>query len=138
MAVYINTEALNSVSNSMNRINNNASQSLYELDNMINRLRCDWDGSASEKMSNSFWDIKNKYYEDREEEMGRYINFLNQVVATSYENVENKNIKAASEVKGNFASGQVTNGSLNISRIVSGVMPLKPKIILHTYNEKGE
>lgn len=134
MAVFIETQALRDFSNHMERINNDATQSLYELDNMINRLKCDWDGVAGQKMGDSFWNIRNKYYDERENELRRYTDFLNQVVATSYENIENKNVKEVSNVKGDLALGQISS----VRKMVSGVLPMKSKINKYAYNTKGE
>ena len=122
MAVFIETQALRDFSNHMERINNDATQSLYELDNMINRLKCDWDGVAGQKMGDSFWNIRNKYYDERENELRRYTDFLNQVVATSYENAESKNVKAADDVKGNTALKQSLGTAVKVgATIISGV-----------------
>lgn len=101
MAIHIETEAINSYANQLRRINEDASDNLWELESQINSLRCDWDGIASQRMGDSFWDIKNKYFADREDELNRYVEFLVQVVENSYEKAESMNIKDADEIRGN-------------------------------------
>lgn len=99
MAIKVNTALVKSTANQIAVVNKNIKNDFTSVQNAINSLNTNWDGSASEAAFRKFNDIKSKHYEKRYSVVNDMVNFMLKQVGENYERTETIISSAASAFK---------------------------------------
>ena len=99
MAIKVNTALVKSTANQIAVVNKNIKNDFTAVQNAINSLNTNWDGSASEAAFRKFNDIKSKHYEKRYGVVNDMVNFMLKQVGENYERKETIISSAASAFK---------------------------------------
>ena len=99
MAIKVNTAVVKSTANQIATVNKNIKNDFTAVQNAINSLNTNWDGSASEAAFRKFNDIKNKHYDKRYGVVNDMVSFMLKQVGENYEGTETIISSAASAFK---------------------------------------
>lgn len=99
MSVKVETSLVRMTAMTLQKYNNQINSDFFAVEKAIQLLNDVWDGNASDKALNVFFQIKKTYYEPRYMVMQSYTKFLLDQVSENYERVENDLVSIASAFK---------------------------------------
>ncbi len=98
-SIKINTQAVRSTAQQVDRLNKTVNSSLDELTRMISNLNGNWDGSGSEHAIETFGRMRADYYNARFDQVDNFVRYLARNVAGGYESAESNNRRLSDSFK---------------------------------------
>lgn len=89
--IMVDAEQVRGAATAIKNINDDINKEYDKLISFFDNLGTEWNSEASTYALSKFYEIKDKYYTPRYEVMNQFVNFMNNQVATGYENTENVN-----------------------------------------------
>ncbi|MCQ2495541.1 MAG: WXG100 family type VII secretion target [Lachnospiraceae bacterium] len=98
-SITVNTDQVEAIAAKLDDLNAQLREQLEEGRNTINNLENIWTGEASQATVSSFGQFANNYFQNYEDVIKQYTDFLRQAVAQGYFDTETANINLADAFK---------------------------------------
>lgn len=98
-SITINTEQVEQIANSIERLNTRLREQLDNCKATIDNLENIWEGDASRETIASFGEFSDKYFQNYQDIITQYVQFLRTNVAQGYFDTETQNISLADAFK---------------------------------------
>lgn len=98
-SIKVNTDQVAQIANNLERLNKRLSEELTTSKNTIDQLANIWEGEAARETISSFDEFAAKYFQNYEDIITQYVQFLRTNVDQGYFETETQNIGLADAFK---------------------------------------
>lgn len=99
LALLVDTGKVESTAQQIAKINRNISDDFLVLEEAINKLNHNWEGSASDYGINAYRNIKKNFYDSRHGVVNNLVSLMNNQVGVGYNEMEKSISSATSAFK---------------------------------------